>query len=65
MSAHALRADHVELADIVGAHAGPLTGLNAAQRQVLQAITACRPAARGGHRRACAQGGHQEIADNS
>ncbi len=65
MSAHALRADHVELAGIVRAHAGPLTGLNAAQRQVLQAITECRTAALGGHRRACVQCGHQEIAYNS
>jgi len=31
----------------------------------LQAITECRTAALGGHRRACAQCGHQEIAYNS
>ena len=65
MSAPALRAGRVELADIVRAHAGPLTGLSATQRQVLQAITECRTAALGGHRRACAQCGHQEIAYNS
>jgi len=55
----------VELADIVRAHAGSLTGLSGTQRQVLQAITECRTAALGGHRRACAQCGHQEIAYNS
>jgi hypothetical protein len=55
----------VELADIVQAHGGQLTGLSATQRQVVQAITACRTAALGGHRRACAQCGHQEIAYNS
>ncbi len=65
MSAPALRADHVELADIVRAHAASLTGLSAPQRQVLQAITECRTAALGGHRRKCAQCGHQEISYNS
>ena len=65
MSAHALRPSGVELADIVRAHADQLTGLSGTQRQVLQAITACRTAALGGHRRACAQCGHQEIAYNS
>ena len=65
MSALALRADHVELADIVRAHAASLTGLSAPQRQVLQAITECRTAALGGHRRKCAQCGHQEISYNS
>jgi hypothetical protein len=65
VSAHALRASRLELADIVRAHAGQLTGLSGTQRRVVQAITACRTAALGGHRRACAQCGHQEIAYNS
>ena len=65
MSAHALRAGRLEFADIVQAHAGQLTGLSATQRRVVQAITECRTAALGGHRRACAQCGHQEIAYNS
>jgi hypothetical protein len=55
----------VELADIVRAHAASLAGLSATQRQVLQAITECRTAALGGHRRKCAQCGHQEISYNS
>ena len=55
----------VELADIVRAHAGQLTGLSSTQRHVLRAIADCRTAALGGHRRACAQCGHQEIAYNS
>jgi hypothetical protein len=55
----------VELADIVRAHAASLTALSAPPRQVLQAITECRTAALGGHRRTCAQCGHQEIAYNS
>jgi hypothetical protein len=65
VSAHAHRAGRLELADIVRAHAGQLTGLSGTQRRVVQAITACRTAALGGHRRACAQCGHQEIAYNS
>src|SRR3970040_1718702 len=65
VSAHALRADRLELADIVRAHAGQLSGLSGTQRRVVQAITTCRTAALGGHRRACAQCGHQEIAYNS
>jgi hypothetical protein len=35
------------------------------QRRVMQAITACRTAALGGHREACDQCGHQRIAYNS
>jgi Transposase zinc-binding domain/Putative transposase len=55
----------VELADVVRAHAGELTGLSVAQQHVLRAIADCRTAALGGHRRECAQCGHQEIAYNS
>ena len=65
MSTQAFRPGRVELADIVREHAGPLTGLGSTQRHVLQAITDCRTAVLGGHRRACAQCGHQEIAYNS
>jgi len=63
--APAVRADRVELADVVRAHAGQLTGLSVTQQHVLRAIADCRTAALGGHRRACAQCGHQEIAYNS
>ena len=62
MSAHALRADRLALADIVRAPAGQLSGLSGTQRRVVQAIPPCRTAALGGHRRAWAQCGHQEIA---
>ena len=65
MSAQAGQAGRVELADIVRAHAGQLTGLSSTQHHVLRAIADCRTAALGGHRRACAQCGHQEIAYNS
>ena len=55
----------MELADIVNEHAGALTGLSPTQQHVLRAITDCRTAALGGHRRACAQCDHQEISYNS
>lgn len=65
MLAPAVRLGRVELADVVRAHAGELTGLSVAQQHVLRAIADCRTAALGGHRRECAQCGHQEIAYNS
>ena len=55
----------VELADVVREPAGQLTGLSPTQQQVLRAIVDCRTAALGGHQRACAQCGHQEISYNS
>jgi Putative transposase/Transposase zinc-binding domain len=65
MIAQAVRADRVELADVVRAHAAQLPGLSPTQQRVLRAIADCRTAALGGHRRACTQCGHQEIAYNS
>ncbi len=65
MTAHADRAGRVELADIVRAHAAHLSGLHPTQQRVLRAITECRTAALGGHRRECRQCGHQEISYNS
>ncbi len=65
MSAQAVQPGRVELADVVRAHAGQLTGLSVTQRQVLRAIADCRTATLGGHRRECPQCGHQEIAYNS
>ncbi len=65
MIAEAVPPGRVELADVVRAHAGQLTGLSPTQQRVLRAIADCRTAALGGHRRACAQCGHQEIAYNS
>ena len=65
MAAHADRAGRVELADIVRAYAAHLSGLHRTQQRVLRAITECRTAALGGHRRECRQCGHQEISYNS
>ena len=62
MIAQAVQPGRVELADIVREHAGQRTGLSPTQQHVLRAIVDCRTAALGGHRRACAQCGHQEIA---
>jgi len=55
----------LELADIVRAHADQLDGLSPEQRRVLQAITHCRTAALGGHRRQCEACGHEELSYNS
>jgi len=55
----------VELADVVREHADQLSGLTLGQQRVLRAIATCRTAALGGHRRQCAQCGHDEIAYNS
>jgi len=41
------------------------TSLSPAQRRVMQAITACRTAALGGHVEACDSCEHQRIAYNS
>ena len=65
MAVHADRPDRVELADIIRAHRAQLPGLSPTQQRVLRALTACRTAALGGHRRACPQCGHQEIAYDS
>ena len=65
MSAQAARAGRWELADVVRAHADDLDGLSPEQRRVLQAITHCRTAALGGHRRQCEACGHEELSDNS
>jgi hypothetical protein len=65
VAGHADRPDRVELADIIRAHAAQLPGVSPTQQRVLQALTECRTAALGGHRRACPQCGHQEIAYNS
>jgi hypothetical protein len=65
MAAPAVRPDRAELADVVREHAGQLRGLSPTHQQVLRAITECRTAALGGHRRACPQCGHQEISYNS
>jgi len=58
-------AGRLELADIVRAHADQLDGLSPEQRRVLQAITHCRTAALGGHRRQCEACGHEELSYNS
>ncbi len=63
--AQAVPPGRVELADIVREHAGRLPGLSPTQQHILRAIADCRTAALGGHRRACAQCGHQEISYNS
>jgi hypothetical protein len=65
VAVHADRPDRVELADIIRAHAAQLHGLSPTQQRVLRALTECRTAVLGGHRRACPQCGHQEIAYNS
>ena len=65
MIAQAIPPGRVELADVVREHAAQLSGLSPAQQQVLWAITECRTAALGGHRRTCKQCGHQEISYNS
>ena len=65
VAVHADRPDRVELADIIRAHGAQLTGLSPTQQRVLRALTECRTAALGGHRRECPQCGHQEIAYNS
>jgi Putative transposase/Transposase zinc-binding domain len=65
VAVHADRPDRVELADIIRAHAAQLHGLSPTQQRVLRALTECRTAALGGHRRECPQCGHQEIAYNS
>jgi hypothetical protein len=65
MGVPAARPAGVELADIIRAHAAELTGLSLTQQRVLQALTDCRTAALGGHRRQCPQCGHQEISYNS
>jgi integrase/recombinase XerD len=55
MSVPAARPAGVELADIIRAHAAPLIRLSRTQQRVLRALTDCRTAALGGHRRACPQ----------
>lgn len=65
MEPQAAPAGRLELADIVRAHADQLDGLSPEQRRVLQAITHCRTAALGGHRRQCEACGHEELSYNS
>jgi len=57
---------HPELADIFRTHGERLSGLSAAQRRVVAALTSCRTAALGGHVRECDRGcGYTEISYNS
>ena len=56
----------LELADIFRSlDASFLDSLPAAQRRVVEDITACRTAALGGHLKQCDQCGYREIAYNS
>jgi len=60
----------IELADIFRQHgevyrAQHETSLSSTQRRVMQAITACRTAALGGHVESCDDCGHQRISYNS
>jgi hypothetical protein len=60
----------LELADVLRRYddsyrAQHETSLSSTQRRVMQAITACRTAALGGHLEACDDCGHQRIAYNS
>jgi hypothetical protein len=60
----------IELADILRQYGDAYraehdASLSSTQRRVMQAITACRTAALGGHVEACDECGHQRIAYNS
>jgi hypothetical protein len=60
----------LEVADILRRYGAAYRGehegsLSSTQRRVMQAITACRTAALGGHVEACEECGHQRIAYNS
>jgi hypothetical protein len=55
----------LELADVIRLHGGGLANVTSEQRKVLNALSACRTAALGGHVETCDQCGHQRIAYNS
>jgi hypothetical protein len=55
----------LELADVIRLHGDGLAAVTSEQRKVLNALSACRTAALGGHVETCDQCGHQRIAYNS
>ena len=64
-SGHATARPALELADVVRLHAARLPSLTTEQRRVLEALSACRTAALGGHMETCDHCHHQRIAYNS
>jgi hypothetical protein len=55
----------LELADVIQLHGDGLADVTSEQRKVLNALSACRTAALGGHVETCDQCGHQRVAYNS
>jgi hypothetical protein len=55
----------LELADVIRLHGESLPDLTSEQRKVLNALSACRTAALGGHVETCDHCGHQRVAYNS
>lgn len=55
----------LELADVIRLHGPGLIDLTSEQRKVLNALSACRTAALGGHVETCDHCGHQRVAYNS
>jgi len=65
-----MRGHRPEVADVFRSHAGAYqeawgSSTSVAQKRVLRAISVCRTAALGGHKRRCERCGHQEISYNS
>jgi len=55
----------LELADVIRLHGESLPDVTSEQRKVLNALSACRTAALGGHVERCDHCGHQRVAYNS